>query len=776
MQSQKVPNVPPLPPSLVLDLESGRTIAANGQAQAGLSTNGRAASGTGLVNQQQSEAAALAARANAAHAAAQPIPKPVGQQRRKMLEAMSNARLDVAQTRDLVRLCAQHIRERGLETLGLFRSFRVAESTDRIEYLIQLYLISINPSAYASVFPVLPENALKRLSQRPEEVPDKSRSARNELEKEIRYASPHDAAAMLKWGLRHMRVRNTDFNSPDEHGWYDNFVKAERASQYHPRAIADLLHPNLPLETAELLSEVLELMATVASHRTANHMPASYICRVLGFWLLGRIGVAHPPPTFDEFHKVWEKSSAILEHLLLAHIRSQAAVTFSMPLRLTEMVEGYPYLAEGATTPSLPPAFASRPIHTLRVDLRTENLVVSQTKPRSPSATLAAALDAKAAETLEGGRGETWAMVMAQLEDSAVDHGKGTELLIDEHSRIFNLVDKELAAREELRKEADEKNRFGHVLAPSTSNSSFVSASSGSSANTHYRRRSQSVQDLRDRAMLAPLREDSSSGLSADVFLTPRQSRQGDESDMEVLEDESAKPVPVSRISLSRSDAAAAKRESVDWGAFSQGGFSTSTSEGELSLAEIDIKPLASSYDSQTVPARRSMRRRGSIGASLGRRKSSRGGIPNFSGVDEFGVPKPRPAPTYTVTSVSMEAVDTALTTVWQDQLLDHSLCCALPAFIFVQLDEKAAAEADLLGGAEERPWLLINELVIPPRPPTPEERTRRNRSDGSISDKRSIFAPSIRSVTSQLRRVSSMINPASLRRNKNRTLPESDE
>ena len=329
---QKAPPVPSLPPALVLDLDAGTAIPRTSDTIYTISADPN--------NAPPTAAAAIIAQSNAAYAAAETLPKPLGLQRKKMLEAMTNARLDVAQTRDLVRMCGVQIRERGLDTPGLFRPFRIAESQDRVNHIIQLFLLSIDISTYISVFPILPENALDRLT-RSTNSESKSHLAREELDKELRYASPHDLVSVLKFGLRHLRLSPSDFNSTTSCSWYDPFVLSERESDYHPRAIADLLHPKLPIATAELLSETLDLMASVAAHAGSNHMPASALCKVVGFWLFGRVGVAHPPPTVDELVEGVNKAAGVAEHLLLAHIRSQAAVTYSMPRRLMDVGQGY---------------------------------------------------------------------------------------------------------------------------------------------------------------------------------------------------------------------------------------------------------------------------------------------------------------------------------------------------------------------------------------------------------------------------------------------------
>ncbi|SPO30460.1 uncharacterized protein UTRI_06390 [Ustilago trichophora] len=799
---QKPPPVPSLPPALVLDLDAGTAVPRSSHAAAvGTASAGRSNHIMTGSSQPPTAAAAIIAQSNAAYAVAETIPKPKGIQRKKMLEAITNARINVGQARDLVRMCGLQIRERGLDTSGLFRPFRIAESSDHVYHMIQLFLLSIDISTYIAVFPILPENALDRFGRNNTSTSHgnanangdrgqdaKTKVAHEELDKELRYAAPHDIVSVMKWGLRHMRLRTTDFNSKDADEWYDVFVAAERESDYHARAIADLLHPKLPQATAELLSEVLDLMASVAAHSSSNHMPASALCKVLGFWLFGRIGVAHPPPTVDELIEAVNKASAMAEHLLLAHIRSQAAVTFSMPLRLTELVQRYPYIKPGAETPSLPPAFASRTVPTLRIDLRSENLVVSQAKPRSPSSTLADALDASASHSITGGHGEMWAAVMMQLDHLGSSDGatsKGHELLIDEHVRILRQVDQELFGANE---ESDATQQQQQQQQNGTS--SFTSASSSAEVKAN-RRRSQSLSDLRSnfvvpntaRHPLAPLPESNSNGTNTPRG-TPRRkpvplldaALLAEAEALEVVTDAApvqpqsqlhSQPQPQPQPQKHQDLFSGGLEPSASWRSFSEEGFGgMSTASSDLSLSEFDLKPV------QTLPSRRSNRSlyrvRSSTSNSSRRRTTPLSAAPTTSSVD--GPAKP----THTVTAATFPTIDPSLAILWQDTLLDASPCARLPPLLLVQLNSRTASaiNVDSQQGEMEMiprypsdtPWLLVVETIIPPRPPTPP--MPQGGRGGEDAERTSLFAPSMKSVRMRLRRVSTVIgNGVGMRR-----------
>ncbi|GAC76288.1 hypothetical protein PANT_20c00043 [Moesziomyces antarcticus T-34] len=767
---RKPPPVPSLPPALVLDLDAGTAAPRASDPSSPFATRRPIAAG------QPSAAAAIIAESNAAYAAAETRPKPKGLQRKRMLDAMANARLDVHHARDLVRMCGLHIRERGLDTPGLFRPFRIAESHDQVLHMIQLFLLSIHPSTYMAVFPILPDDALDRFGRNaPAPAADhnaKASVARDELDKELRYAAPHDVVAVMKWGLRHLRLRCADFDSKDADEWYDGFAAAERAAAYPARAIADLLHPKLPIATAELLSEMLDLMASVAAHSSTNHMPAAQICKVLGFWLFGRIGVAHPPPTVDELVDAVNRAAGVAEHLLLAHIRSQAAVTFSMPLRLTELVQNYPHVRPGAQCPSLPAVFAARAVPTLRIDLRSDNMVVSQSKPRTPSATLADALDAQAADTIQGEHGELWAAVMMQLDHHDASTN-ASRLLIDEHVRILGLVDKELAVGEE-----DTNASLASAAAAAATPHGVLADDNKVGAQIKAaRRRSQSLSDLRTNlgmvgaAQLAPLPENvprSSTGTatprSSDVKLgTPRRkpvplvdAKLLQEAEAVEVVDEATAPA----MRASDEVFSGGLEPSASWRSFSEEGFGgMSTASSELSLSEFDLRPV-----SATLPSRRSQRGLHRV------RSSASGGSRRRTVLPPVPLTSAHVQAHHTVTAARMVEHDTALAIVWQDQLLDASPCCSLPAMLFVQLSKATGAavaavqdadEADVPRYPGDTPWLLVVETIIPPRPPTPPavgKASWRFDDSASTSDRRSIFAPSMRSVKMRLRRVSTII------------------
>ncbi|KAK0541654.1 hypothetical protein OC845_006954, partial [Tilletia horrida] len=252
-----------------------------------------------------------------------------------------------------------------------------------------------------------------------------AQSARSRLEERIRYAPVLDVVALFKWGLRHLKVGPADFGvtgtGVDAYSWYDNFRHDEKKANYPLNAYSKYLGPRLPSATAALLSTVFELMSSVSAHHLTNFMPACTITRVLGYWVLGRIASDHAPPNFTSLNTNWTRAVTITEHLFLAYLRDQISRSlYELPRRLTELVEGYPnldvedYAANGARdefmsdadrvsrgTPQLPPALRSHRVAMIKATVRTENVVVSLKRPRTPSDSLTAALSAEGCDAEE---------------------------------------------------------------------------------------------------------------------------------------------------------------------------------------------------------------------------------------------------------------------------------------------------------------------------------------------------------------------------------------
>ena len=130
--------------------------------------------------------------------------------------------------------------------------------------------------------------------------------------------SPHDIAAILRWGLRHVKMEGDSFGTDDR--WYNSFLESERTAGYPPKAFSDKLAPLLPTGHLQLLTATLEIFSSLAAHAEVNGTSGSKLCKLFGLWLL----IAHRVDDKDDwstFYARWERTGRILEHLFLSRIR-----------------------------------------------------------------------------------------------------------------------------------------------------------------------------------------------------------------------------------------------------------------------------------------------------------------------------------------------------------------------------------------------------------------------------------------------------------------------
>lgn len=130
--------------------------------------------------------------------------------------------------------------------------------------------------------------------------------------------SPHDVAAVLRWGLRHLKLDGTAFGN--EVGWYKNFFEAERQSQYPPKAFTEQLSRQVPAAHLELLVATLEIFSSLAAHAETNSTSGSKLSKLFGLWLL-TTQRAEGKDDWLSFYTRWERTGRMLEHLFLSRIR-----------------------------------------------------------------------------------------------------------------------------------------------------------------------------------------------------------------------------------------------------------------------------------------------------------------------------------------------------------------------------------------------------------------------------------------------------------------------
>ena len=142
------------------------------------------------------------------------------------------------------------------------------------------------------------------------------------FENELHYTrSPHDVAAVLRWGLRHLSLENDHFGKDGaEWGWYNAFFRAERNASYPSKGFSELLLPQLPASHVELLTVTLSLISSLASHAEANSISGSKLSKFLGLWLLVATRVEQEDD-WNQFYARWERAGRVLEHLFLARLR-----------------------------------------------------------------------------------------------------------------------------------------------------------------------------------------------------------------------------------------------------------------------------------------------------------------------------------------------------------------------------------------------------------------------------------------------------------------------
>ncbi|KAI0035534.1 hypothetical protein K488DRAFT_82975 [Vararia minispora EC-137] len=281
---------------------------------------------------------------------------------------LGGKRLTPEETLGLVRACSRLIVERGLETLGIMHAHWHSASLDTQRKLISLYVVSIDPSPSAS--------------------------ATAAFESELSYTrSPHDVAAVFRWGLRHLLLSDGVFGtSPD---WYPAFAEAERSQSFPLNAFSNSLAPRLPQSHKALLEEILDVFSSLAAHSEANGFSGSRLAKFLGLWLLAAERNAEGDD-WGSFYDRWERNGRMLEHLFLARIRDEAS-RHPMPKRLTELVQQYPYAKDAFPSDGhlLPrPKVSTRLYDALYVRVDTEYSGTLKPAPH-PFNTIASALSAE---------------------------------------------------------------------------------------------------------------------------------------------------------------------------------------------------------------------------------------------------------------------------------------------------------------------------------------------------------------------------------------------
>lgn len=175
-------------------------------------------------------------------------------------------------------------------------------------------------------------------------------------------AQPTDVADVLKWALRHMTIEQGTFGNAeastaisDGWGWYVKFAEAERMSSFPTDAFSERLLPLIPPSHVNLLKELLDLLSSVAAHAQGNGMFNTKLCKVFAWWVVcsRKWGAQdESKDTWTDFYDAWDRSSRILEHVMLAYLRWVSSVLIVVVNKLMAMNVSETSLGTPAVSPS----------------------------------------------------------------------------------------------------------------------------------------------------------------------------------------------------------------------------------------------------------------------------------------------------------------------------------------------------------------------------------------------------------------------------------------
>ncbi|KAF7421224.1 hypothetical protein PC9H_011745 [Pleurotus ostreatus] len=330
-------------------------------------------------------------------------------------------RLTPQESITLVRASSQAITARGLETLGIMHPHWYSASPDVQRRLISLFIHSLSPNAS--------KNTLLSTSSSPQSA----------FESEIQFTrSPHDVAAVLRWGLRHLKLEGQAFGKNE--AWYKDFLQAERASKYPPGAFSDQLVPLLPKAHLDALKSTLEIMTSLAAHTEANSTSGSKLSKLFGLWLVS-IPRVEATDDWASFYARWERSGRILEHLFLAYIRDENR-SLRMPTRLTELVERYPFSKTPADGDLLPrPRFSTRSFNSLFVRIETQTPTPDIARSSfHPLVLLVEAFKADADADAPGEQQSLWEILKKAAMTESVTAPQLNQIFAEDTIRLLSLI------------------------------------------------------------------------------------------------------------------------------------------------------------------------------------------------------------------------------------------------------------------------------------------------------------------------------------------------
>ncbi|PWN52929.1 hypothetical protein IE53DRAFT_234828 [Violaceomyces palustris] len=260
--------------------------------------------------------------------------------------------LDTKRVTDILEVCSEQIRNRGLDQPMIFSSMALDLSPHNMASLIRSYL-GISASNPTSPLPVAPPRPAA-------EIP-------KSFINEIKFANPHDLGAMIKWALARMgRVLAVPvpISAPSKKGdvleemvyvqqrgflELDTYMawREEEKRQRYPSCAFDSFLQHIDARSGQLLSSLLSLLSSTTSYSLKNGMTPAKLARIFCPLIFG----LPEDDTFARTYDAFIRASNATEHLLLAFIRAQGS-SAALPTRLLQHIAGYPSML--ATEMTLP--------------------------------------------------------------------------------------------------------------------------------------------------------------------------------------------------------------------------------------------------------------------------------------------------------------------------------------------------------------------------------------------------------------------------------------
>lgn len=119
---------------------------------------------------------------------------------------------------------------------------------------------------------------------------------------------------------------------------YESWRMAERQSKYNPNFIKTHLLSQLPSATANLLYNLLDLLAATATYTSVNGSSPKKLSSIFSSYIFG---LPSDEP-FERTYAAFTRFTNATEHLLLAFIRANTDQLGSVPPKLQQFVRDYP--------------------------------------------------------------------------------------------------------------------------------------------------------------------------------------------------------------------------------------------------------------------------------------------------------------------------------------------------------------------------------------------------------------------------------------------------